>query len=203
MPKAIGRAAQRVITSSLMRAKPKWTVVVPSQPHRSYADMVVKTKKHHVLIKVKTTRKDYFKLSMFGVGQLNELNKFHMRGSNHLSLAFFYFAEAKKLVSVDIHTLLTVKSNKFSIEDLQSMGYTIENWQQFGRYFTVMLGFKQKLVYKKGRCYHEWLVESCEEAFQRASSKQYSMGYCRKCGIVRNDFENFLTPNPTFSPIDS
>ena len=206
MAKLIGRSVHRKLYSSLSKAKPNWDVVVPSQKHRKFVDIVVKTSEYNVLVKVKTTTKDYFKLSMFKTDQLSSLNKHHLRAQENLSLVFFYFAKERKLISVDIGTLLNVKLNKYTLDDMQSMGYSILSWDKFDKYLSIMLGFKQEVrykvkKYKKGRCMHEWIVESCDEAFRRSSSMKYSMGYCRICGRVRNDFENFLAPNPSFSKV--
>ena len=78
----IGRAAQRIIHNSLVKAKPKWDIVVPTQKHRNIADLVVKTNKHNVLIKVQTKRSGYFRFSMFTEEQLNAWGQHHRKGKN-------------------------------------------------------------------------------------------------------------------------
>ena len=118
----VGRSVQKVIHNSLVKAKPKWNVVVPKQKYRNIADLVVKTNKHNILIKVQTKRSGYFRFSMFSEEQLNAWGQHHRKAKNNLALLFFYFAEDKTLVSVDIDTLLNTKLNKLYIEDIQSMG---------------------------------------------------------------------------------
>ena len=95
---------------------------------------------------------------------------------NNLSLLFFYFAEEKTLVSVDIDTLLRTKLNKMYIEDIQSMGYLILGWENFYRYFDAVLNFKGHRPRRRGKCAHYWVLESQDEAFKRSRSRKYSMG---------------------------
>ena len=45
----VGRAARKVVSSSLKKAWPDWDVVVPGNKHSEIADIVVKTGKHNVI----------------------------------------------------------------------------------------------------------------------------------------------------------
>ena len=115
---------------------------------------------------------------MFSEEQLNAWGQHHRKAKNNLALLFFYFAEEKTLVSVDIDTLLNTKLNKLYIEDIQSMGYLILGWENFYRYFDAMLNFKGHRPRRRGKCAHYWVLESQDEAFKRSRSRKYSMGPC-------------------------
>ena len=193
-----GRAAQKIIRRSLQKAKPKWDIAVPSQEYRNIVDLMVKTPKYNVLIKMKTTSSGYFRHSSFKEEQLSAWGRHQNKAKKNLSLIFLYFIEERCLVSIDIETLLGTKISKVTLADALSMGYSIPNWKKIDRYFTVMIGFKERKFYRKGRCTHYWLIESRDEAFMRSKSRKYSMGHCKKCGRVRTKFENFL-PEETFT----
>ena len=195
--KVIGRTAQRIIRNSLRKSKPSWKITVPKYKYREIADMVIRTDKHNVIVKVKTTKSGTFRPSMFAEHQLSAWNQHHMKAEGNLSLLFFYFADAQQLISVDIHTILTTKINKLTLSDVQEMGYTITNWKNIYRYFNAMMSLKENESYRKRkRCVHHWLIETIDESFRRSHSRRHSMGYCKKCGRVRTTFENFLKNDP-------
>lgn len=188
----IGRAVHRIIYNSMRSAKPSWEIKVPKQQYRNITDLIIRKRKCHAIIKIRTTRVGYFRYSSFDEAQLSVLAQFHKKHRNNLALLFFYFADEKALFSVDIEDILDLKQNKFDIEDVQRLGFSIYNWNKFGKYLDLMVKYKGRASKAGKRCAHHWLIESPSESMQRSGRRKYSMGYCKYCGKVKLKFENFV-----------
>ena len=198
MPTQLGRAVQKRLRENIQKSRKKWYVRVANKNERKVIDLVMDTGKHNVIAKVKTTRGSLFRYSVFTEEELDLMLKFSYRSERNVSFVFFYFAEEKKLISVDIVALLSMKTNKLTVEALEAVGYHIRNWREFGKHVgKVKRVTRNHPIYRYKRCKHHWMLESLDQAYRRTRRRTHSMGYCRKCGIVSFKFENTLKPVET------
>lgn len=197
----LGRAAQRVIRESIQKSKPKWDVKVPKGKQRNVADIIIRMPKYNVLVKMKTTKVGFFRYSLFNEQQLSVMSQFYMQRKRNLAFIFLYYANEKKLVSIDIHSLLGMKARKIVSSD----GKNLINWDQLDEYFKEHFQHKSVVLIKKrpkredNSCIHHWMIESMDDAFRRTSRRNYSMGYCKYCGKVNMKFANFMQETNGFN----
>lgn len=185
-------AIRKLIFESLKKSKPRWYVTLLDGKYKQVADILIKNKRHRVVIKFRVGNGEYIRHGAIDKHSLSLMSQHSARHKKNLALVFIYYTQENKLISVDIDTYLSIKLNKISAREMISYGYAVGNWQKLDRYFDIMLGLKEQREYGVRHCVHHWLIESPQESYNRSRSRKHGMGYCKRCGKVRFDFANVI-----------